>query len=225
MSNGALTIGEAINLLQEEFPEVSVSKVRFLESQGLLRPTRSASGYRQFHQEDLERLRYILELQRDQYLPLKVIKAKLTMWERGEDREGPDGSRRRPSADGDQPMRIGFDDLARRSGLSPDQLGQLVDHGLLDPDDDGLVAEEAVDVAVQASRLFASGLEARHLRSVGIGTDRAVDVLEQLVAPLQRNRSPEGRRRLADTMSEVVDALQRLQAALLDIQAQAILHR
>jgi DNA-binding transcriptional MerR regulator len=223
MSDGALTIGEAINLLQEEFPEISVSKVRFLESQGLLRPTRSASGYRQYHQEDLERLRYILELQRDQYLPLKVIKAKLTMWERGEDREGPD--RRRQMADGEQPMRIGFEELARRSGLSLDQLGQLVDHGLLDPDEEGLVAEEAIDVAVQAERLFAQGLEARHLRSVGIGTDRAVDVLEQLVAPLLRNHSPEGRRRLTETMSEVVDALQRLQAALLDIEAQAILHR
>jgi DNA-binding transcriptional MerR regulator len=223
MSDGALTIGEAINLLQEEFPEISVSKVRFLESQGLLRPTRSASGYRQYHQEDLERLRYILELQRDQYLPLKVIKAKLTMWERGEDREGPD--RRRQMADGEQPMRIGFEDLARRSGLSLDQLGQLVDHGLLDPDEEGLVAEEAIDVAVQAERLFAQGLEARHLRSVGIGTDRAVDVIEQLVAPLLRNHSPDGRRRLTETMSEVVDALQRLQAALLDIEAQAILHR
>ena len=223
MSDGALTIGEAINLLQEEFPEISVSKVRFLESQGLLRPTRSASGYRQYHQEDLARLRYILELQRDQYLPLKVIKAKLTMWERGEDREGPD--RRRQMADGEQPIRIGFEELARRCGLSIDQLGQLVDHGLLDPDEEGLVAEEAIDVAVQAERLFAQGLEARHLRSVGIGTDRAVDVIEQLVAPLLRNHSPEGRRRLTETMSEVVDALQRLQAALLDIEAQAILHR
>jgi DNA-binding transcriptional MerR regulator len=223
MSDGALTIGEAINLLQEEFPEISVSKVRFLESQGLLRPTRSAAGYRQYHQEDLERLRYILELQRDQYLPLKVIKAKLTMWERGEDREGPD--RRRQMADGEQPMRIGFEELARRSGLSLDQLGQLVDHGLLDPDEEGLVAEEAIDVAVQAERLFAQGLEARHLRSVGIGTDRAIDVIEQLVAPLLRNHSPEGRRRLTETMSEVVDALQRLQAALHDIEAQAILHR
>jgi DNA-binding transcriptional MerR regulator len=223
MSDGALTIGEAINLLQEEFPEISVSKVRFLESQGLLRPTRSASGYRQYHQEDLERLRYILELQRDQYLPLKVIKAKLTMWERGEDREGPD--RRRQSADGERPIRIGFDELARRSGLSLDQLGQLVDHGLLDPDEEGQVADVAVDVAVQAERLFSQGLEARHLRSVGIGTDRAVDVLEQLVSPLLRNHSPEGRRRLTETMSEVVDALQRLQAALLDIEAQAILHR
>jgi DNA-binding transcriptional MerR regulator len=223
MSDGALTIGEAINLLQEEFPEISVSKVRFLESQGLLRPTRSASGYRQYHQDDLERLRYILELQRDQYLPLKVIKAKLTMWERGEDREGPD--RRRQMADGEQPMRIGFEELARRSGLSLDQLGQLVDHGLLDPDEEGLVAEEAIDVAVQAERLFAQGLEARHLRSVGIGADRAIDVIEQLVAPLLRNHSPEGRRRLTETMSEVVDALQRLQAALLDIEAQAILHR
>ncbi len=224
MSDGALTIGEAINLLQEEFPEISVSKVRFLESQGLLRPTRSASGYRQYHQEDLERLRYILELQRDQYLPLKVIKAKLTMWERGEDREGPD------QADGSRQTASGRSGSGSRSwhdapDLSLDQLGQLVDHGLLDPDEEGQVAEEAVDVAVQAERLFAQGLEARHLRSVGIGTDRAVDVLEQLVAPLLRNHSPEGRRRLTETMSEVVDALQRLQAALLDIEAQAILHR
>ena len=98
--------------------------------------------------------------------PLKVIKAKLTMWERGEDRRGPD--RRRQMADGEQPMRIGFEDLARRSGLSLDQLGQLVDHGLLDPDEEGLVAEEAIDVAVQAERLFAPGSRGSPSRSMGI---------------------------------------------------------
>jgi len=81
----ALAIGEVIDLLQEEFPEVSISKLRFLETQGLIRPVRSSSGYRQFRAPDVERIRYILRQQRDHFLPLKVIKSKLAAWERGEE--------------------------------------------------------------------------------------------------------------------------------------------
>ncbi|HSO49000.1 MAG TPA: MerR family transcriptional regulator, partial [Acidimicrobiia bacterium] len=81
----SLSIGEVINLLRDDFPDVSVSKIRFLESQGLIDPGRSDSGYRQFDQTDLARLKFILQQQRDHFLPLKVIKSKLTLWERGED--------------------------------------------------------------------------------------------------------------------------------------------
>jgi DNA-binding transcriptional MerR regulator len=80
-----LSIGEVINLLRDDFPDISVSKIRFLESQGLIDPHRTASGYRQFDPEDLARLRFILAQQRDHFLPLKVIKSKLTLWERGDD--------------------------------------------------------------------------------------------------------------------------------------------
>ncbi|HZJ48186.1 MAG TPA: MerR family transcriptional regulator, partial [Acidimicrobiia bacterium] len=82
--NEGLSIGEVITLLKDEFPDLTVSKVRFLEGRGLINPRRSTSGYRSFSDEDVARLRYILQQQRDHFLPLKVIKSKLTMWERGE---------------------------------------------------------------------------------------------------------------------------------------------
>ncbi|HDH02820.1 MAG TPA: MerR family transcriptional regulator, partial [Actinobacteria bacterium] len=86
MADGpALTIGEVINLLKDEFPDVTVSKVRFLEGQGLIDPGRSTSGYRQFHSAEVKRLRYILQQQRDHFLPLKVIKSQLTLWDRGDE--------------------------------------------------------------------------------------------------------------------------------------------
>jgi hypothetical protein len=104
-------------------------------------------------------------------------------------------------------------------------LDELVEHGLLIPDEEDTFPVAALDVAVQADRLFAQGLEPRHLRTVRIGADRAVDVLEQLIAPLSRNRSPDGRRRLTETLDNAVDAIGRLQAALLETQAQTILDR
>ena len=87
-----LSIGEVINLLRDDFPDVSVSKIRFLESQGLIDPDRSGSGYRRFDSNDVARLRFILQQQRDHFLPLKVIKSKLTLWERGEDLSRDDGA-------------------------------------------------------------------------------------------------------------------------------------
>ena len=85
MPEETLSIGEVIELLRDEFPDISVSKLRFLESQGLVSPARAESGYRQFDEQDLKRIRFILTQQRDHFLPLKVIKSKLTLWERGEE--------------------------------------------------------------------------------------------------------------------------------------------
>ena len=79
------TIGEVINILRPEFPDVTVSKIRFLESKGLVRPDRSASGYRMFTDDDVQRIHYVLSEQRDHYLPLKVIKSKLSAWEHGDE--------------------------------------------------------------------------------------------------------------------------------------------
>ena len=90
MTEEPRSIGGVINLLRDEFPDVSVSKVRFLENQGMISPGRSESGYRLFYDDDIKRLRFILQQQRDHYLPLKVIKSRLTMWERGEEPVGPE---------------------------------------------------------------------------------------------------------------------------------------
>ncbi len=197
----ALTIGEVINLLKEEFPDLTVSKVRFLEDQGLIHPERSRSGYRQFRDQDLKRLRYILRLQRDQFLPLKVIKSKLTMWDRGE--EPPtanlDGISR-PPADLEEPE--GAYDRQRvlaQSGLNAAQFAELVDHGLLP--DESTYHDGHVAVCIEAGRLLALGLEPRHLRTILLAAERASDILATLTEPLRRHRSPEAQRRAQEALA------------------------
>ncbi len=127
----SLSIGEVINLLRDDFPDVSVSKIRFLKSQGLIDPGRSDSGYRQFDQEDLARLRFILQQQRDHFLPLKVIKSKLTLWERGEDLASRTAVPTPSLESTGEPL--SRDDLLRRSGLSPTEL-EFVQVGVGAPD-------------------------------------------------------------------------------------------
>ncbi|HIE22041.1 MAG TPA: MerR family transcriptional regulator, partial [Acidimicrobiia bacterium] len=121
MSEGdLLSIGELINLLRDDFPDVSVSKIRFLESQGLIDPRRSPSGYRQFDEHDIARLRFILQQQRDHFLPLKVIKSKLTVWERGEEEAQTTLDARADRDSQAEPLSEG--DLLKRSNLTPSQL-------------------------------------------------------------------------------------------------------
>jgi DNA-binding transcriptional MerR regulator len=206
----ALTIGEVINLLKEDFPDVTVSKVRFLEDQGLIHPGRSHSGYRQFLDGDLKRLRYILRLQRDQFLPLKVIKSKLTMWDRGEE---PDlGAPGHPRQKGTQ---LGLPDgeyerssLLSQSGLNPRQLDELVEHGLLPHD--GPYHDGHVSVAIEAARLISLGLEARHLRAVLLAAERSSDLLATLTEPLRRHRSPDAQRRAHEALAVGAEAFENL---------------
>lgn len=219
-----LSIGEVINLLRDDFPDVSVSKLRFLESQGLVRPARATSGYRQFDPEDLRRIRWILTQQRDHFLPLKVIKSKLTLWERGED----------PGPDGEEPVEDILDpegepltraDLLRRSGLDERRLGDLVDHALLAPVGDSTVfSAEALSVAIECRRLLDAGLEARHLRTVRLGAEREAELLRQLTAPLLRSDSAEARSRARDVLSGCTDSVQVLHRAILTSEVRAFLH-
>ena len=187
-----LSIGETIALLREDFPDVSVSKLRFLESQGLLSPARSEGGYRQFDGHDLERIRFILRQQRDHFLPLKVIKSKLTLWERGEAVEGDEALASSGLLHG-EPESLTGQDVVRRSGLTGDQFDALTEHQLISADEQGLFGEEAVTVATEARRLFAQGLEARHLRAIRHAAEREADVLAQLTAGLRRMRNADAR--------------------------------
>ena len=218
VDSAALTIGEVINLLKGDFPDVTVSKVRFLESQGLIDPPRSNSGYRQFTTSDVKRLRYILEQQRDHYLPLKIIKSQLTLWERGDEVTfvapvGPD-AQELLDEEGDT---VDADELLRRSGLPRRHLRALVDDGLLHPvDEAGAVRFSARDVAIarEATRLLSFGFEPRHLRSVRINAERRVELLDGLTAALRRNPSPDARRQAADTLAGCADALGKLSSLL-----------
>jgi DNA-binding transcriptional MerR regulator len=211
----ALSIGEVINLLRDDFPDVSVSKIRFLESQGLIDPGRSDSGYRQFDQEDLARLRFILQQQRDHFLPLKVIKSKLTLWERGEDLASRTAEPTSSLASKGEPL--SRDDLLRRSGLASAELDELIEVGVLRPAGEPEVfAPDSGIVATEAKRLLDQGLEPRHLRTIRHSVDREADLLRQLAAPLLRAQNPEARARARDLLELSGGSVQAMHRAMLE---------
>ncbi len=191
-----LTVGAVVQALSEEFPDVTISKVRFLEAEGLVMPARTASGYRQFTPDDVERLRYVLRAQRDRFWPLKVIKDNLEAIDRGlTPGDGVDGRAQPPppAPDPDVPdaadlatrraLRLTAAELARATGLSPAEVADLVSHGLLRPAPGGLHDDADLQVAHAAAGLAAYGVEPRHLRGFRAAADREVGLVEQVVGP------------------------------------------
>ena len=222
------SIGEVINGLRPEFPDLTVSKVRFLEAQGLINPTRSPSGYRMFSEDDVDRLRYVLSEQRDHFLPLKVIKSKLTSWDRGEEMETPRDSGPAPEAYfGSAGVSMAVDELGRSSGLTRDQIDELITQRVLEPMDmpDGrqIFRDEDLAIARSAYRLFSRGFEGRHIRSVRLAADREVDLLSQLVNPLLRHRNPKNRRRAAEVLADGASAGAQLQENLVRARLRKLL--
>lgn len=215
------SIGEVITLLKEEFPEISVSKVRFLENQGLITPTRSASGYRQFFDEDVDRLRFILEQQRDHFLPLKVIKSRLADWEHGV-RAWEDQSA--PSADFfTDDEHASEEDLIRRSDISKAELASLEDHGVLRRNSDGTFNANVLTVARQARLLLDLGLEPRHLRTLKLTADRQADLVRQLVEPMLRSGSPQAHQDASDRMAIMAKSFSSVTLHLLRDELSSIL--
>ena len=209
---GALSIGEVINLLKEEFPEISVSKVRFLEDQGLIHPSRSPSGYRQFFAPDLKRLRFILGQQRDHFLPLKVIKSRLTDWERGEDLETGEqqGGGRFLEHDEQQVSRL---ELLKRTSLTGNQLDELISHGLIRPPDGSMFTSDGLAIALEAKELIDRGLEPRHLRILRIAAEREVDLLRQLGSSVVAN--PKARAEAKELLSSAARSFEAIHLRLI----------
>lgn len=209
-----LSIGEVINMLRDDFPDVSVSKIRFLESQGLIDPNRTSSGYRQFDSEDLARLRFILQQQRDHFLPLKVIKSKLTLWERGEELPLAPGDKAPGLDDAGEPM--DESDLLKRSGLSRKSLAELVETGLIRqiPGSNVFPSEAAV-IATEAKHLMDQGLEPRHLRAIRLAADRESDLLAQLAAPLIKASNPDARARARELLEDCAESVRVMHRAIL----------
>lgn len=217
MPESALSIGEVINLLRDDFPDVSVSKIRFLESQGLIDPKRSASGYRQFEGDDLARLRFILQQQRDHFLPLKVIKSKLTLWERGE--ETSEGARSTSSRLEDSGEPLDRASLLKRSGLSEEELKELIEVGLVRTVPGTTVyPPEAGVVAAESRRLMEYGFEPRHLRAIRLSVDRESDLLRQLVTPLVKASNADSRSRAKDVLEACSDSVNAVHRSLLSIE-------
>ena len=151
-----LRIGEVVRRLRDEFPDISISKIRFLEDEGLLSPQRTGGGYRLFDEHDVERLVTILRLQRDEFLPLRVIRDQLA------DPGAAERRRRRPATLGERIELIDVDELERRSGVGPGLLKELEDYGLLAPVGSGAdkrYAETDADVAAVCAQLTRFGID------------------------------------------------------------------
>lgn len=209
-----LSIGGVIALLSPEFPDLTVSKVRFLENEGLVTPERTASGYRRFSVEDRERLRYVLTAQRDRYLPLKVIRQELDAL----DAAIADGSttalRPRPGADGvpgsapddfrsDTVTRLTRETVIEQSGVDAALVDALVDAGLIVAGAGGFYDPEAVLIARTAHDLAAHGVDVRHLRSFRTAADRQTGLITQIAGPVARQGDADARDRAAELAREI----------------------
>jgi DNA-binding transcriptional MerR regulator len=190
------TIGAVCERLRAEFPDVSISKIRYLEDQGLLTPKRTRGGYRLFSDDDVERLETILRLQRDEFLPLRVIRQSLAM-------PGAERAKRRAQNLRDAEDEVDIGELCERAGISVELARQLEEYGLLQPRIEGgdrVYREGDVDVAAACSRLARFGIDARHLRAFRTAAGRQSALLEQLVAPALRSRNPDRRKAALDDL-------------------------
>jgi DNA-binding transcriptional MerR regulator len=211
-----MSIGEVLAHLRTEFPDTTISKLRFLEAEGLVDPQRTASGYRKYSWNDVARLRFVLTAQRDQYLPLRVIREQLDRMEQ----EPPAPQRptlvavgaTRPADPAD--TRIPRADLIERTGVDEAVLAELEQIGLVTPRPPGWYDADAVIIVEAVVGLGRYGLEARHLRAFRNAADREVGLFTQLLAPLARQHDPAARARAAETARDLQALSQRLHAAL-----------
>jgi DNA-binding transcriptional MerR regulator len=186
-----LTIGTVCGMLKDEFPDISISKIRYLEDQGLLAPRRTQGGYRLFSEDDLERLETILRLQRDEFLPLRVIRQELAS------PASKDRRRRRPlGLEDDEPL-IDLDELCERASIDGRLVRELEEFGLIHARPQAgerRYTETEVEIAAACGRLARFGIDPRHLRTFKTAADREAGLLEAIVAPALRARNPERRR-------------------------------
>jgi DNA-binding transcriptional MerR regulator len=234
-----LSIGEVLDLLKEEFPDVTISKIRFLESQGLLDPERTPSGYRKFYDDDIARLRWILTQQKENFLPLKVIKGRLTSKTEAPPpaASAPQEAPVAPAAPVEEPkpvpararpepahthldtgVSMTFDELRSASGLEPAALRELERYALVEGKPVGgqtYYDEDALVVARLCAGFARHGVEARHLRMYKTGVEREAGFYEQVIMPLVKQRNPASRRQALETLTELSQLGGDLRGALL----------
>ncbi|MDH6121096.1 MerR family transcriptional regulator [Kitasatospora sp. GAS206B] len=221
-----LSIGAVLAFLRDDFPEVTISKIRFLEAEGLIEPQRTPSGYRKFGPADVERLAYVLRMQRDHYLPLRVIREHLDAIERGEQppalptadaRPGPlDEADRELGAAANQgpTVRLGRAELLAAAGAEERDLTEWESYGLVVPGPDGGYDADTLQIARLVAELGRFGLEPRHLRQVKAAAEREIALVDQVVAPLRRHRNPQTRAHAEATARELATLSVRLHATM-----------
>jgi DNA-binding transcriptional MerR regulator len=220
------TIGEVLAALRGDFPDLTISKLRYLESEELVHPQRTPSGYRKFSAADISRLRYVLAAQRDHYLPLRVIKEQLDALDRGEEPAGRLGTAAAELlgvGEAGGSAQLSAAEFARAAGLTDEQLADCVEFGLVAPDVQGRHRPADLPVARAAAGLARHGIEPRHLRVYRTGAEREAALLEQLVAPALRARSEEARGRAAEQLQELAGLSAQLHSALLEARLREVL--
>lgn len=217
-----MSIGAALGLLQQEFPAVTISKVRFLEDQGIVAPHRTAAGYRTYSQADIERLRFALAAQRDSYLPWARIRERLDELDAGTAGIPAPGARV-VTEDGELTAavsrnRLTPEQLAEAARVEVARVAELDAAGLVSADAGGKYPASATEIVRVAERLGAHGVEVRHLRSMRAAADRQVDLVQQIVAPVRSVRPGPGsagsRARAQALAAELADSFDRMHAAL-----------
>ena len=214
-----MSIGEVLVTVKTEYPDVTISKIRFLEGEGLIDPERTASGYRKFRREDVDRLRDILKMQRDEYLPLKVIRERLASMD-----EEPSAKRRRvPDADDDMStpatdLHMSADELAAATGVERSRIKELESYGILCSH--GMNGDRYYDgddfVVLSIARdFFKYGIEPRHLSMYRHFAEREATFFEQIVMPMLRQRNPDARKAAADNLANLASLSKKLKQALL----------
>ncbi|MEJ7833032.1 MAG: MerR family transcriptional regulator [Nocardioides sp.] len=225
-----MNIGQVLDLLRNDFPSITIPKIRFLEDKGLIKPERTSSGYRKFGHDDVERLRYVLRMQRDHYLPLKVIGEHLDAIDRGleppaieavvptvptvslsaDGLPSPESFARRDN------LRLSRRELLKIADVSEDLLAQLEQFGLIAArPGTGHFDTDALVIAQTARELADFGFEPRHLRAFKTAADREVGMVEQVVAPLRRGRDTSAQARAEEAVTEIAALSVRLHATLI----------
>ena len=233
-----MSIGAVLDSLRPDFPDVTISKIRFLEAEGLVTPERTASGYRRFTAYDCARLRFILTAQRDQYLPLKVIKAQLDAQPDGElpqsgsaygqPRLVPVSGAAATGRDGavaPTQVRLSREDLLERSGVDDELLTALVKAGVITTGAAGFFDEHSVVIAQCARALADYGVEPRHLRAFRSAADRQSDLIAQIAGPVVKAGNPGARDRADDLAREVAALAITLHTSLIKSAVRDVLDR
>jgi DNA-binding transcriptional MerR regulator len=223
-----LNIGQVLDLLRPDFPDITIPKIRFWEGEGLIKPQRTPAGYRKFSDHDVERLRYVLRMKRDHYLPLGVIREHLDAIDRGLeppqiDEVVPTVPKVALSADGlpaaesfrrSDNFRLSRKELVKIAEITDDLLAELEGFGLITPLPTGHYDTDALVIAQAARELAGFGLEPRHLRAFKAAADREVGLVEQVVAPVRRGRDASASARAEEAISEIAALSVRLHATL-----------
>jgi len=206
-----INIGEVLKLLTPEFPDITLSKIRYLESEGLVSPQRTSSGYRKYTNADVERLRYVLTIQQETYMPLKEIKKQLdamdsrsvipiTKAATAQTIISPEKFRK-PAI-----TRLSDVEVAKKAGVELQFVIDLANVGIIGPDQSGFFTADDIQVVSTASALSEFGIDARHLKSVKNAASRQADLISQVVTPLVRSNK-DGAREQAEEMSRQMSAL------------------